>query len=69
MFEKGRTGLEENKNFLICLDETIIGRYKILEYIASSSFSKAIRCLDLKNNQQVKIYFFYQINFFFIGLY
>jgi len=53
--EKGRTGLQENKDYPIELNSVIAGRYQILEYLGSAAFSKAIRCQDLVTGQQVCI--------------
>eukprot|EP01119_Soliformovum_irregulare_P025144 TRINITY_DN9231_c0_g1_i1.p1 TRINITY_DN9231_c0_g1~~TRINITY_DN9231_c0_g1_i1.p1 ORF type:complete len:709 (+),score=224.65 TRINITY_DN9231_c0_g1_i1:64-2190(+) len=55
IYEKGRTGLEESKDYPIQVNNVIAGRYQILEYIGSAAFSKAIRCLDLKTQYQVCI--------------
>lgn len=55
IYEKGRTGLEESKDYPINTNAVISGRYQILEYIGSAAFSQAVRCLDLQNQQQVCI--------------
>jgi hypothetical protein len=55
IYVKGKTGLEETKDFPIHINSVIAGRYQILEYLGSAAFSKAIRCADIKTNMQVCI--------------
>eukprot|EP00760_Papus_ankaliazontas_P032542 PhM_4_TR588/c1_g1_i1/m.86295 len=55
IYEVGRTGFEENKDFPIVVNSLIANRYQVMEYIGSAAFSRAVQCLDLKTDQQVCI--------------
>lgn len=55
IYEAGRTGFEENKEFPIVINSVIAGRYQVLQYLDSAAFSRAVRCLDLKHNLEVCI--------------
>eukprot|EP01060_Flectonema_neradi_P007125 TRINITY_DN1494_c0_g1_i1.p1 TRINITY_DN1494_c0_g1~~TRINITY_DN1494_c0_g1_i1.p1 ORF type:complete len:634 (+),score=116.28 TRINITY_DN1494_c0_g1_i1:234-1904(+) len=48
IYEKNKTGFEENQEFPIQRGNIIAGRYQILEYIGGAAFSHAVQCLDLK---------------------
>ena len=53
IYEKGKTGFEQDREFPVHRDSVIAGRYQILEYIGSAAFSDAVQCLDLKTNHPV----------------
>jgi len=55
IYESGRTGFEDNKEFPIVVGNIIAGRYQITEYLGSAAFSRAVQCVDLKHNIQVCI--------------
>lgn len=55
IYETGRTGFEENKEFPIVVNSVIAGRYQVLQYLDSAAFSRAVRCLDLKHKLEVCI--------------
>lgn len=43
-----RNGLEETVNFPIDVGNVIAGRYRIVEYLGSGVFSRAVQCIDLQ---------------------
>ena len=51
--DRERTGFEESKDFKIVINNLIAGRYQILGYLGNAAFSKAVKCLDTKNNNLV----------------
>lgn len=53
IYDAGRTGFEDNKDFPISPGTIIAGRYKITEYIGSAAFSRAVQAIDLKHNAYV----------------
>lgn len=53
VFERGKTGFEESKEFSIRMNSVVAARYQILEYLGSAAFSRAVQCLDLETNQMV----------------
>eukprot|EP01063_Lacrimia_lanifica_P021477 TRINITY_DN2885_c0_g1_i1.p1 TRINITY_DN2885_c0_g1~~TRINITY_DN2885_c0_g1_i1.p1 ORF type:complete len:759 (+),score=251.98 TRINITY_DN2885_c0_g1_i1:155-2278(+) len=53
IYEKGKTGFEENQEYPVKRDHVIAGRYQIIEYIGSAAFSHAVQCLDLKTGHYV----------------
>ncbi|CUG85687.1 protein kinase, putative [Bodo saltans] len=55
IYEAGRTGFEEAKDFPIVPNTVIAGRYQILQYLDSAAFSRAVKCLDLKHKHEVCI--------------
>ena len=55
IFEAGKTGFEEAKEYPIVVGETIAGRYQIQEFLGSAAFSRAVQCIDLKWGHQVCI--------------
>lgn len=55
IYEAGRTGFEEAKDFPIVPGGVIAGRYQILQYLDSAAFSRAVKCLDLKHQHEVCI--------------
>ena len=55
IYDAGRTGFEDNKEFPITPGTVIAGRYKITEYIGSAAFSRAVQAIDLKHNAYVCI--------------
>ena len=48
--DRERTGFEESKDFKIVINNLIAGRYQILGYLGNAAFSKAVKCLDTKDN-------------------
>ena len=48
--DRERTGFEESKDFKIVINNLIAGRYQILGYLGNAVFSKAVKCLDTKDN-------------------
>jgi serine/threonine protein kinase len=55
IYEAGRTGFEESKDFPIVVNSVIAGRYQVLQYLDSAAFSRAVKCLDLKHGHEVCI--------------
>eukprot|EP00007_Cunea_sp_BSH-02190019_P005577 CAMPEP_0174233880 /NCGR_PEP_ID=MMETSP0417-20130205/3801_1 /TAXON_ID=242541 /ORGANISM="Mayorella sp, Strain BSH-02190019" /LENGTH=726 /DNA_ID=CAMNT_0015312169 /DNA_START=148 /DNA_END=2328 /DNA_ORIENTATION=- len=55
VYERDRTGLEETKDFPIRIGAVVAGRYKIVQYIGSAAFSKAVQCVDLLTDEHVCI--------------
>jgi len=53
IYDREKTGFEESKEFQIVINSVVAGRYKVMEYLGSAAFSKAVQCLDLLTNQQV----------------
>ena len=51
--DRERTGFEESKDFKIVINNLIAGRYQILAYLGDAVFSKAVKCLDIKENKLV----------------
>ena len=51
--DRERTGFEESKDFKIVINNLIAGRYQILAYLGNAAFSKAVKCLDIKENKLV----------------
>lgn len=51
--DRERTGFEENKEFPVVVDSVIAGRYKVVEFLGSAAFSKAIQCLDTFTDEMV----------------
>lgn len=51
--DRERTGFEESKDFKIVINNLIAGRYQILAYLGNAAFSKAAKCLDVKENKLV----------------
>ena len=51
--DRERTGFEESKDFKIVINTLIAGRYQILGYLGNAAFSKAVKCLDTKENKSV----------------
>ena len=51
--DRERTGFEESKDFKIVINNLIAGRYQILGYLGNAAFSKAVKCLDTKDNIKV----------------
>mmetsp|Transcript_5784 Transcript_5784/g.16245 ORF Transcript_5784/g.16245 Transcript_5784/m.16245 type:complete len:1133 (+) Transcript_5784:186-3584(+) len=47
------TGFEETKDFPICINDCVAGRYQILEFLGSAAFSRAVQALDLKTGMLV----------------
>lgn len=48
--EREKTGFEDCKDFPIVVGSLIAGRYRVLEYLGSASFSKCVHAKDLKTN-------------------
>lgn len=55
IYEAGRTGFEEVKDFPIVPNTIIAGRYQILQYLDAAAFSRAVKCIDLKHHVEVCI--------------
>lgn len=53
VFDREKTGFEESKEFPIIPNTLVAGRYRIVEYLGSAAFSKAIQCVDEVTNQHV----------------
>ncbi len=53
IYEAGRTGFEEVKEFPIVVNSVIAGRYQVLQFLDSAAFSRAVKCLDLKHGHEV----------------
>mmetsp|Transcript_23909 Transcript_23909/g.68401 ORF Transcript_23909/g.68401 Transcript_23909/m.68401 type:complete len:743 (-) Transcript_23909:223-2451(-) len=53
VYERGKTGFEESKEFPFKADSVVAARFRMLEYLGSASFSYAVKCLDLHTNQLV----------------
>lgn len=53
IYEAGKTGFEEAKEFPIPVGAIIAGRYQIVEFLGAAAFSRAVHCLDLKHNSAV----------------
>jgi len=48
-----KTGFEEKKEFPVLVGSMVAGRYKVIEFLGSAAFSKAIQCLDVHTDQMV----------------
>lgn len=55
VFDPRRNGLEETVNFPIDVGTVIAGRYRIVEYLGSGVFSRAVQCVDLRMGGMVCI--------------
>jgi hypothetical protein len=53
VYEAGRTGLEDIKEFRAAIGEVIAGRYRVLDFLGSAAFSSALSCLDLVTGDEV----------------
>ena len=53
VYDRERTGFEENKEFPVIIDSVIAGRYQVMEYLGSAAFSKALQCLDIHTKELV----------------
>ncbi|KAH9597572.1 Protein kinase domain [Trypanosoma melophagium] len=53
VYESGKTGFEEEKDLAIVADTVVAGRYQMLQYLDSAAFSRAVRCMDLKEDREV----------------
>ena len=53
VYDRERTGFEENKDFPVVIDSVIAGRYQVMEYLGSAAFSKALQCLDIHTKELV----------------
>ena len=51
--DRERTGFEESKDFKIVLNTLVAGRYLIKDYLGHAAFSKAVKCLDIKEDKEV----------------
>ena len=51
IYDRERTGFEETKEFPIIVGSVIAGRYRVMEYLGSAAFSKAIQCQDLTTGE------------------
>ena len=48
VFDPKRNGLEETVDFPIDVGTVIAGRYRIVEYLGSGVFSRAVQCFDMR---------------------
>ncbi|RNF22118.1 putative protein kinase [Trypanosoma conorhini] len=53
VYEVGKTGFEEEKDFAIVADTVVAGRYQMLQFLDSAAFSRAVRCMDLQEEREV----------------
>ena len=53
VYEAGRTGFEEEKEFEAAVGSIIAGRYRVVDYIGSAAFSSALSCTDLVSGDDV----------------
>jgi hypothetical protein len=53
VYEAGRTGFEEEKEFEAAVGSVIAGRYRVMDYIGSAAFSSALSCTDLVTGDDV----------------
>ena len=53
IYDREKTGFEESKDFPIVPNTMVAGRYRIVEYLGSAAFSKAIQCIDETTGQHV----------------
>ena len=53
VYEAGRTGFEEDKEFEAAVGSVIAGRYRVVDYIGSAAFSSALSCTDLVTGDDV----------------
>ncbi|OMJ65564.1 hypothetical protein SteCoe_29807 [Stentor coeruleus] len=51
--DRNSTGFEESKEFPIVMNSIVAGRYKIVEFLGSAAFSKAVQALDVLTNEMV----------------
>ena len=55
VFDPMRNGLEETVNYPIDVGTVIAGRYRIVEYLGSGVFSRAVQCFDMRTGGMVCI--------------
>ena len=48
--DRKRTRFEESKDFKIVINNLYAGRYQILAYLGNAVYSKAVKCVDIKEN-------------------
>jgi len=53
VYDREKTGFEESKDFPIVPNTLVAGRYRVVEYLGSAAFSKAIQCVDETTGQHV----------------
>ncbi|ESS67146.1 protein kinase [Trypanosoma cruzi Dm28c] len=53
VYEVGKTGFEDEKDFPILADTVVAGRYQMLQFLDSAAFSRAVRCMDLIEDREV----------------
>jgi serine/threonine protein kinase len=51
--DRNSTGFEEIKEFPIVMNSIVAGRYKIIEFLGSAAFSKAVQAIDLFTDEMV----------------
>ena len=51
--DRNSTGFEENKEFPIVMNSIVAGRYKIVEFLGSAAFSKAVQAIDTFTDEMV----------------
>lgn len=50
---KNGTGFEETKDFPIMIDDVIAGRYRVIDFLGSAAFSRAVQAMDLQTGMMV----------------
>ena len=51
--DRNSTGFEESKEFPIVMNSMVAGRYKIVEFLGSAAFSKAVQAVDTFTDEMV----------------
>jgi hypothetical protein len=52
IYDREKTGFEEDKDFTIVINEVLAGRYQIVSMLGQAQFSKAIEVKDLTNQKR-----------------
>ena len=53
IYQSGRTGFEPSKEFDASNGTVVAGRYRVVGYLGSAAFSKAVRAVDLETQTEV----------------
>ncbi|EER20472.1 protein kinase, putative [Perkinsus marinus ATCC 50983] len=53
VYERNRTGFEETKEFQVVTNMVIAARYRVVGFLGSAAFSKAVQAWDMRFNQHV----------------
>ena len=51
MYDREKTGLEQERELPIVIHEVLAGRYQVISVLGQAQFSVAIRVKDLTNNK------------------